>query len=50
MGEYKISHFNIINLHLSIRSKLSYLAGEEDVSLYIDTQPSKQVVYKKYNI
>jgi hypothetical protein len=40
MSEYKINHFDVINLHPPIRSKLSYLAGS---SLHMDIQPSNPI-------
>jgi hypothetical protein len=42
---YKISHFDTINLHTLIHSKLSYLAGQDDARLCMDTQPSNQAGY-----
>jgi hypothetical protein len=42
MSGCKISHFDVINLHPLIRSKLSYLAGQDGASLCMDAQPSNQ--------
>jgi hypothetical protein len=42
MGGCKISHFNTINMHPPIRSKLSYLAGQDGATLHMDVHPSKQ--------
>jgi hypothetical protein len=45
MAGCKISHFDAINLHPPIRSKLSYLAGQSGASLRMDAQPSNQAEF-----
>jgi hypothetical protein len=40
----KISYLHTINLHLLIRSKLSYLADQGGASLRMDVRPSNQAV------
>jgi hypothetical protein len=44
MSGCKINHFDAINAHPPIHSKLSYLAGQSDASLRMDTQPSNQPI------
>jgi hypothetical protein len=45
MVRCKISHFDVINLHPFIHSKLSYLADQVGANLRMDTQPSNHGVY-----
>jgi hypothetical protein len=45
MDGCKISHFNVINLHPLIRSKLSYVADQGSTSLRMDAHPSNQTKY-----
>jgi hypothetical protein len=44
MSGCRISHFDTIKLHLPIRSKLSYLVGQDGASLRMDVRPSNQAV------
>jgi hypothetical protein len=44
MSGCKISHFDAINLHPLIRSKLLYLAGQGSSKLHMDAQASNQMV------
>lgn len=44
MSGCKINHFDVINLHPLIRSKLSYLASQGGASLHMYAQLSNQTV------
>lgn len=47
MVGYKINHFDTINMHPLIHSKLSYLARQGGAGLRMDAQPSNQAVNKR---